>query len=103
MESKPNYAQIYKSKSFRHLMHKKKRFLLPLTLFFLVFYFMLPVLTSYTDVLNKPALGPISWAWVFAFGQFVMTWTLCVMYSRKSRDWDRDIKRIREQAGREEA
>lgn len=55
-----------------------------MTVFFLLFYFALPILTSYTDVLNHPAIGPITWAWVFAFAQFVMTWVLCILYSRKA-------------------
>ncbi|MFD2614232.1 DUF485 domain-containing protein [Paenibacillus gansuensis] len=101
METKTDYGQIARSRSFKLLMRRKKRFLFPMTAFFLIFYFLLPVLTSYTDVLNEPALGPISWAWVFAFAQFVMTWTLCIVYSRKAARFDEDVERIREEAGRE--
>ncbi|GIP36907.1 membrane protein [Paenibacillus sp. J31TS4] len=100
METKPDYSRIAQSDSFKRFMQAKKRFLLPMSIFFLVFYFALPLLTSYTTVLNKPAFGPISWAWVFAFAQFIMTWALCVIYSRKSARFDEEIERMKAEAGR---
>ena len=66
---------------------------------FLLFYFALPILTSYTDVLNHPAIGPITWAWVFAFAQFVMTWVLCILYSRKAAQFDRMVDDIKKDMG----
>ena len=87
MEEKINperYGRIAASSEFRSLMVRKKRFLLPMSLFFLAFYFVLPILTSYSTVLNEPAVGSISWAWVLAFAQFVMTWALCSVYTRAS-------------------
>ncbi|MED3842450.1 hypothetical protein P9851_12175 [Geobacillus stearothermophilus] len=33
---------------------------MPATVFFFVFYFALPVLTSYSKALNAPAIGPVS-------------------------------------------
>lgn len=83
-----DYSQIAQSSSFQHLMRAKKNFILPATLFFFVFYFALPVLTSYSNVLNSSAIGPISWAWVFAFAQFIMTWALCMLYSKRAAKFD---------------
>ncbi|GIP19995.1 MULTISPECIES: DUF485 domain-containing protein [Paenibacillus] len=104
METKPDYNRISASQNFKQLMLKKKRFLFPMTLFFLVFYFLLPVLTSYSKVLNEPAIGPISWAWMFAFAQFIMTWALCMIYSRKSVQFDKAIEEIKQEAaGRKQA
>ena len=34
-------------------------------------------------MLNTPAFGDVTWAWVFAFAQFIMTWALCMIYSKK--------------------
>ncbi|WP_409343519.1 DUF485 domain-containing protein [Paenibacillus sp. MBLB4367] len=82
------YSDIVKSELFQRLMAKKKRFILPMAIFFLVFYFILPIMTSYTKVLNENAIGSITWAWVFAFAQFVMTWVLCSLYSRKAAEFD---------------
>jgi len=100
-KTQPDYRKIAASEGFRRLMSRKKRFILPLSLFFLTFYFVLPVMTSYTDVLNGSALGPITWAWVFAFGQFVMTWALCTLYTRKAVQFDKMSETIKAEAGGE--
>lgn len=97
MKSKAlSYSEIAQSPQFKNLLRKKKRFLLPMSIFFFAYYFLLPLLTSYSTVLNKPALGPISWAWVFAFSQFIMTWVLCIIYSKKSNAYDKIIQDIRQ-------
>ncbi|HUC91164.1 MAG TPA: DUF485 domain-containing protein [Paenibacillus sp.] len=93
------YAEVWQSEKFKALIARKRRFIIPMTLFFLVFYFTLPVMTSYSKVLNEPAFGQVSWAWVFAFAQFVMTWTLCMIYSRKSAHFDRMVDDIKKDAG----
>ena len=64
----------------------------------MVFYFSLPVLTSYSTVLNSNAFGAISWAWVLAFAQFIMTWTLCVLYSKKAATFDILVEKIVKEA-----
>lgn len=92
-----SYVEIARSAPFKRLMARKKQFLLPMSLFFFAYYFVLPILTSYTTVLNTPAFGPISWAWVFAFSQFIMTWALCMIYSKKSREYDAMIEEIRKE------
>jgi uncharacterized membrane protein (DUF485 family) len=85
---KRDYSSIVKSDVFQSLMARKKRFILPWSLFFLTFYFILPVVTSYSEILNQPAIGAITWAWLFAAAQFIMTWTLCMLYSRKAKAFD---------------
>lgn len=100
MEKKtPDYAAVCQSEKFRQLISSKKRFIVPMTIFFFVFYFALPIMTSYSTVLNKPAVGPISWAWVFAFAQFIMTWALCIIYTKKSAHFDRIVNEIKEEMG----
>lgn len=88
------YSEIAKSPSFRALVERKKRFLVPITLFFLVFYFMLPILTSYTSVLNHHAVGAITWGWVYGFAQFIMTWTLCGVYTKQATRFDAEVSAI---------
>ncbi|WP_166241375.1 DUF485 domain-containing protein [Paenibacillus turpanensis] len=100
MKQKPAtnvYSQVVKSASFQKLMDSKKRFILPMSIFFLVFYFVLPVMTSYSSVLNQPAFGAVTWAWVFAFAQFIMTWVLCSLYSRKAVQFDEQAEKIKEE------
>ncbi|MGG6311850.1 DUF485 domain-containing protein [Paenibacillus macerans] len=94
-----SYLEVWQSLKFKLLLSRKKRFIIPATVFFLLFYFALPILTSYSDVLNRPAIGPISWAWVFAFAQFVMTWALCIIYSRVASRFDRMVDEIKREMG----
>ncbi|WP_027408408.1 DUF485 domain-containing protein [Anoxybacteroides tepidamans] len=93
-----NYSEVVQSSSFQQLMREKRRFILPFSLFFLAFYFALPILTSYSKVLNTPAIGSVSWAWVFAFAQFIMTWTLCMLYSKRAARFDEMVEQIRQEA-----
>ncbi|NNV05105.1 DUF485 domain-containing protein [Geobacillus sp. C56-T2] len=93
-----NYEAIAQSASFRALIQAKKRFIVPATVFFFVFYFTLPVLTSYSKVLNTPAIGPVSWAWLFAFAQFIMTWALCILYSKRAAKLDDIVEQVRQEA-----
>ncbi|WP_316570079.1 DUF485 domain-containing protein [Neobacillus sp. YIM B06451] len=92
-----DYSKIVQSSSFQQLLREKRQFLLPASLFFLAFYFTLPVLTSYSTILNNPAIGPISWAWVFAFAQFIMTWALCIIYTKRAAGFDRLVEEIKQQ------
>lgn len=89
-----NFEKISESQELKHLLKEKKKFLVPLVLFFMVFYFLLPVLTSYTKILNKPAIGSISWTWIYALAQFVMTWVLCSIYVKKSGKFDHLVNQI---------
>lgn len=92
-----DYSRVAASPEFKQLLRVKRKFIIPITLFFLSFYFLLPILTSYTKILNTPAIGAITWAWVFAFAQFIMTWTLCIWYSKKARTFDRLSEKILKQ------
>lgn len=94
-----NYADVVESDKFKALIASKKRFIIPMALFFLIFYFSLPIITSYSKVLNTSAIGAISWAWVYAFAQFVMTWALCIIYSKKSTEFDRMVLEIKKEMG----
>lgn len=93
-QSDYDYEKIAASPEFKSLIRKKNKFLLPVTIFFLLFYFSLPLLTSFSSVLNKPALGDISWVWVLALAQFIMTWTLCMVYVKKANRFDAEADQI---------
>ena len=89
-----NYAEIAQSADFKKLVSAKKRFIIPSIIFFMIFYFSLPISTSFFTFLNNSAWGDITWAWVFAFAQFIMTWTLCICYAIKAKQFDALAKKI---------
>lgn len=99
-ENTIDYTAIVQSSSFQQLLKEKRNFLLPFTLFFLAFYFTLPILTAYSSVLNNPAVGSISWAWLFAFAQFIMTWSLCIIYTKRAAKFDEIVEEIKSKYGR---
>jgi len=88
---------ITEHETFHRLMREKNRFIVPAIIFSLIFYFTLPILTSYTTILNTPLIGDITWAWAFAFSQFIMTWTLCVLYSRRARRFDALVEQLKDE------
>ncbi|WP_462411374.1 DUF485 domain-containing protein [Neobacillus sp. Marseille-QA0830] len=94
-----DYTSIAQSSSFWRLISEKKKFIIPYTIFFFCFYFALPILTSYSTVLNSKFIGDITWAWVFAFLQFIMTWGLCMLYSKKATKFDEITKQIKSERG----
>ena len=95
------WVRIERTSAFKELMQSKKAFIIPATAFFMIFYFTLPFLTAFTTVLNRPAVGPISWAYVYAFAQFAMTWILMHLYVNRANKWDKVIQRARREAAEE--
>ncbi|MBP1970558.1 uncharacterized membrane protein (DUF485 family) [Virgibacillus natechei] len=93
-EKRPDFVKVENSTQFKRLIREKKKFTIPITIFFMVFYFLLPILTSYTTFLNTPAIGDISWVWLFAFAQFIMTFTLSIVYVKKASGFDKQAEQI---------
>ncbi len=95
------WDRVAQTPAFKDLMQRKKTFLVPAVIFFLVFYMSLPVLAGFTTVLDGPAIGEVTWAYVFAFAQFPMTWILCHLYRNRANKWDRLIDKARQEASEE--
>lgn len=84
-----NWAEIEADPAFAELKRAKLRFIVPGTIFFLVYYMALPVMVGFfPEVMKTAVLGKVNWAYLFALSQFVMTWVLCAMYVRAARRWD---------------
>jgi uncharacterized membrane protein (DUF485 family) len=92
------WVRVERTSAFKELMRKKTAFIVPAMIFFFVFYFTLPFLTAFTTVLNATAFGPISWAYVYAFAQFIMTWGLAYAYIGQANKWDDLVDRARHEA-----
>lgn len=83
-----SYVQLVEHKDFKKLLKMKSTFIVPTTIFFLVFYFILPILASYTKVLEKPAFYGLNWAWIYALMQFVVVWIAGIIYMNKAKKYD---------------
>lgn len=89
LQAEPHWERIEAEPEFRHLVRAKRRFIIPATLFFIVYYFALPVLVGYYPrVMERDVVGEINLAYLFALSQFAMAWLLMWLYVRRARTFD---------------
>ncbi|WP_341201952.1 DUF485 domain-containing protein [Planomicrobium okeanokoites] len=98
----PDFEKIERSEGFKHLMRKKKMFLIPATALFLGLYLAFNIVISYTNWLDAPIAGDIPWVWVFAFGLFAMTWILVTVYMKRAAQFDKMAEETLKEFGYEE-
>jgi uncharacterized membrane protein (DUF485 family) len=75
---------------FKKLIAAKLRFIVPATIFFIAYYFTLPVLVGWwPDLMKKEVWGKVNAAYLFALSQFFMAWALAFLYVRSAARWDK--------------
>lgn len=79
----------------KDVIRQKMRFIVPVTLFFMMFYFLLPLSISlFPQVMSTPVYHFFNLGWVLAFAQFIMTWGIGWLYLRKAKQFDRMIDEL---------
>ena len=74
---------------FKALLAAKRRFIVPATVFFIVYYFALPVLVGYAPrLMAAKVFGVVNVAYLFALSQFFVAWIVAVLYVRAARRFD---------------
>ena len=90
-----NWAEIEAKPAFRHLLARKARFIIPATIFFLIYYLALPVLVGYyPELMKKKVWGEVNMAYVFALSQFFMAWIMAFIYVRVAAQWDKSAAEV---------
>ncbi len=89
------WVRVERTSAFQEYSRKRKAFLIPATIFFLLFFFGLPLLAAFTTVLNGKAVGPLTWAYIYGIAQFFMTWILMHIYVNQANKWDDLVERAR--------
>lgn len=80
---------------FKALLAAKVKFIVPATIFFVVYYFALPVLVGYAPrLMETKVLGEVNLAYLFALSQFFMAWMLAALYLRAAGRFDEMAKRL---------
>jgi uncharacterized membrane protein (DUF485 family) len=103
-----DWVAAERSAEFRELIQKKRSFVVPATIFFLVWYFGFVILAGYApDFMGREFLADgLTVGYTLALSQFVMTWALGAWYIRKAdREFDPLAERAADvalRAGREE-
>jgi len=88
--SQPDWNRIAADPDFAALKRAKKRFLIPASVFFLVYYLALPVLVGFMPAtMKQEVFGKVNIAYIFALSQFLMSWILAGLYIRAAARWDK--------------
>jgi uncharacterized membrane protein (DUF485 family) len=91
------WDRIAASREFQDLMAIKKTFIVPAFIFFLVYYFALPVLVGYAPkFMAMKVIGPVNLAYLFALSQFFVAWIIAGLYVKAANNFDRLAKDILE-------
>lgn len=86
---KTQWDRVSEMDEFRLLLLAKKEFVIPATVFFVVYYFALPVLVGYApEFMSRKVLGPVNLAYLFALSQFFVAWAIAWAYVRVARKFD---------------
>jgi len=96
--SQTMWNKIAESKEFKDLMATKKVFIVPAFIFFIVYYFALPVLVGYAPQFMATKVGYVNLAYLFALSQFFVAWIIAGLYVKAANDFDRLAKDILEKA-----
>jgi uncharacterized membrane protein (DUF485 family) len=85
-----DWEQLAASERFRNLLQAKRRFIWPAMIFFVAYYFALPVLIGYArPFMEKQVIGPVNLAYLFALSQFFMAWIIAALYVRAAAKFDK--------------
>ncbi len=94
-QARPEWAAIEADPDFQALVAAKRRFVIPATIFFIVYYFALLILNGYApQLMDTAVLGPINLALVFAMSQFLMAWIVAYLYIRRANAFDAMVAKI---------
>ncbi len=100
--SKTQWDRVDEMDEFRLLLLAKREFVIPATITFVVYYFLLPVLVGYApNLMDKKVWGPVNIAYLFALSQFFVAWAIAWLYVVQARKFDEYGRRIMEHLRRE--
>ena len=83
-----DWDRVAAMEQFKALLKAKAAFIVPATVFFVVYYFALPVLVGWFPELMEKRIGPVNVAYLFALSQFFMAWAVAFVYVRKAAKFD---------------
>ena len=95
-----NWDRVAASEGFGRLVKEKKKFIVPASVFFIVYFFALPVLVGYApDFMKRRVIGSVNLAYLFALSQFFMAWVVALLYVRAASRHDRMAREIANEQG----
>ncbi len=84
-----DWDRVGKMSEFKKLLASKRKFIIPATVFFIVYYFALLILVGYApSLMARKVLGVVNLAYLFALSQFFIAWIVAALYVRTAAKWD---------------
>ena len=94
-EKTQDWAGIAAQSAFKELLSSKAKFIVPATVFFIVYYFALPVSVGYfPEFMSQKVWGPVNIAYLFALSQFFMAWIIAALYVRAAAGFDKQANAL---------
>ncbi|WP_028047945.1 DUF485 domain-containing protein [Cellulomonas sp. URHE0023] len=92
-----DYERVQDSAEFQALKRRFRRFVFPMTAFFLAWYFLYVLLADYAhDFMSQKLWGNITVGLLFGLGQFVSTFAITMIYAHWANTrQDRVAERLR--------
>jgi uncharacterized membrane protein (DUF485 family) len=102
-DSQPvDWSRVTQMPEFRAMVKAKLRFIIPAVIFFVVYYFALPVLVGYAPgLMSRRVIGVVNIAYLFALSQFFMAWIIAALYLRAALRFDKMEHAVIEKAASE--
>ena len=89
------WDHIAEHPEFQGLLKAKARFIIPMCVFFLVYYFTLPLLVGKApELMAKKVWGTVNVAYLFALSQFFMTWIVAIIYAKIAGRYDKKAQEL---------
>jgi uncharacterized membrane protein (DUF485 family) len=83
------WNRVAQTDDFKKLLAAKKAFVLPATIFFVLYYLALPVSVGYFPTfMQRKVWGPVNIAYLFVLSQFLVAWLIAYLYVRAARQFD---------------
>lgn len=95
------YTELQNSAEFGELRSKFRRFVFPMTAFFLIWYFLYVLLSVYAkEFMGTKVIGNVTWGLILGLGQFVTTFAITMYYARwADREFDTRAEALAHQMG----
>ena len=90
--------RVRRTSAFVELVRRRKKFLIPIVIFYLAFYMLWPILAEFTMVLDGQVTGSMTWALVYGFAQTIMVLVVTHLFLRQANNWDRLVEKARREA-----
>jgi uncharacterized membrane protein (DUF485 family) len=88
--AEPDWDSIAAQPAFQELLRAKARFLTTACIFFLAYFFALPISVGwFPEFMKTEVIGKVNIAYLFALSQFFMAWILAAIYVRVAAKWDK--------------